>query len=293
MTFFCIDLIAVHLRRLGAMGFLIHFTVVLSLFLLQASQLFAADWSSIVPPDSQQAGRPEIVPTERELSVGEILTLSLPGNRSYSCDVKVDGDSVKVVAQHIHERATLQGVKPGESTIRIYRKFWMDPDVDESYQLVQVVSIVVKSEFSGNSLLEPPQAPETVPLPVRKNGMEWEGHLSRQGDELVTVITDNEQWQALWDKAFGSPAPVVDFGKYGVACVFLGFKADWLYDIHFGEPCLADGLQIIPYDLIEIILELQGPFRASGQYHMKAFDRKKGYGMALQQGSCMDKVVNP
>ncbi len=275
------------------MGFLFHLAVVISVSLLPASQLFAVDWSSIVPPGSPQAGRPEIFPMERDLGVGEILTLPLPGNRSYSCDVKVDGDSVKVVAQDIHERATLQGVKPGESTIRIYRKFWMDPDVDESYQLVQVLSIMVKSEFSGNSLLEPPRAPETVPLPVRKNGMEWEGHLSRQAEELVTVITDATEWQALWAKAFGVPAPAVDFGKYGVACVFLGFQADWLYDIHFGDPCMADGLQIIPYDLIEMILELQGPFRAAGQYYMKAFERKKGYGLALQQGGCLERGAKP
>lgn len=275
------------------MGFLVHLAVVLMLAVLSASQLFAADWSSIVPPGSQQSGRPEVVATERELQIGGVLTLDLPGNRSYSCHVEVDGDSVKLVAQNVHERATLQGVKQGKSTIKIYRKFWMDPDVPESYQLAQVFSIAVRSGFSVHSLLEHGESPESVPLPVQKNGMEWEGHLSRQAEELVTVITDASEWQALWKTAFGVPAPAVDFEHYGVACVFLGFQADWLYDISFGLPCLTEGLQIIPYDLIEIILELQGPFRASGQYHMKAFDRKKGFGMALQQGACLDKVANP
>jgi len=180
---------------------------------------------------------------------------------------------------------TLQGVKPGKSTVRIFRKFWRDPDVRKSYQLVEVVSVAVLSGFRERFPLEKHEAKKTVPVPVRQDGMEWEGHLSHKPEELVTVITDRQEWNALWQRAFAAPAPGVDFKKYGIACVFLGYNADWLYDIDFGEPRIENGLQVIPYDLIEIVLELSGPFRAGGQYHMKAFEREKGYGIGLEKAS--------
>jgi hypothetical protein len=113
--------------------------------------------------------------------------------------------------------------------------------------------------------------------------MEWEGSISRQGTEMLTVVSDAAEWTALWKKAFEKPAPEVDFGKYAVACVFLGFNADWLYSIHIGEPREDGKISILPYGLSEIILELSGPFRASGQYRMKAVPKKEGLGYVFEK----------
>jgi hypothetical protein len=267
------------------------FAVVVTMSLLLVPQAFATDWDSILPPGSQLSGQPEVVSTKIALAVGETLLLPLPGSRSYSCPVEVDGDSVTVVAHDIHESVTLQGVTPGNSTVRIFRKFWQDPDVPASYQLVQVVDVTVTSSFKKNLLPGQQEDTQKIPIPVQKDGMEWEGYLSHQSEELVTVITDGKDWTALWKRAFGVPAPEIDFEKYGVACVFLGFQSDWLYSIHLEEPCVEGDLLIIPYDLMEIILELEEPFRASGQYRMKAYEKKKGYGMILQQGSCQENEL--
>ena len=77
----------------------------------------------------------------------------------------------------------------------------------------------------------------------------------------------------------------MDFEKYVVACIFLGHSADWLYSIGFGQPFLRGNLQVIPFGLAEIILELSGPFKASGQYHMKVFEKKKDVKMILEESS--------
>ncbi len=115
------------------------------------------------------------------------------------------------------------------------------------------------------------------------DGMKWEGYASQQTKRLVKVITDNDEWTALWRRAFDTKAPAVDFDNYAVACVFLGHEADWLYSIAFGEPSLKDGRIVIPYWLGEIYLELAGPFKASGQYHMKVFKKKTGVEMILKE----------
>ncbi|MRR56080.1 MAG: hypothetical protein EG822_16525 [Deltaproteobacteria bacterium] len=269
------------------MRFIQHCALALTVSLLFVSQVFATDWGSLLPEGNRRAGTPDVVPTQKVLTVGETLVLPLPGSKSYRCPVEVDGDSVRIVAHNPLESVTLQGVTPGKSEVRIYRKFWRDPDVADSYQLIQVLEIAVQSGFKESLLLEwHDRNEQTIPLPVRKGDLEWEGNLSRQGQELLTVITDSTEWQSLWQSAFGATAPEVDFNKYGIACVFLGFQADWLYGIEFAEPCLEGGLQVIPYDLIEIILELEGPFRASGQYHMKAYEKKSDFGMIVRKGSC-------
>jgi hypothetical protein len=272
------------------MRFFLHCALALTVSLLLVPQVFATDWGSILPGGRQQAGKPDVVPTQMVLTVGETLVLPLPGSKSYSCPLEVDGDSIRIVAHNPLESVTLQGVTPGKSEVRIYHEFWRDPDVQDSYQLIQVLEITVQSGFKKSLLLERhDRNDQTIPLPVRKGDLEWEGNLSRQGQELLTVITDSTEWQSLWQSAFGATAPEVDFSKYGIACVFLGFQADWLYGIEFDEPCIEGGLQVIPYDLIEIILELQGPFRASGQYHMKAYEKKSGYGMIVRKGSCKEQ----
>lgn len=271
---------------------MVSFAVALTVSLLLVPQVFASEWDSILPAGSPQAGRPEVVTTQKVLVAGESLFLPLPGNKSYSCPVEVEGASVKIVAHNALESVTLQAVTPGTSLVRIYRKFWRDPDVRKSYQLIQVLEITVQSSFKENLLPgQHNEIEQTIQLPVRTSGTEWQGHLSHQSEELLTVITDSHEWNTLWQRAFGAPAPEVDFEKYGIACVFLGFYADWLYHIQLGEPCVKGDLQIVPFDLIEIILELQGPFRASGQYHMKAYEKKKGYGMIVQKGSCEENEL--
>lgn len=262
--------------------------VLLSLCLLPATQLFATDWATVLPPQ-EQTDPARAVRTEHSLRVGELLTLPLPGSRSHSCPVELAGDAVKIVAYNPLTSVTLQGVKPGASTLRISRKFWRDPDLPESYRLVEIVSITVASNFRQPFPLVTPETRKTVSIPTHKNGMDWQGNLSLQHVELVTVITDNHEWTALWQQAFAAPAPPVDFEKYGIACVFLGYHADWLYSIDFGKPRIENGLQVIPYGLADIVLELSGPFRAAGQYRMKAFAREKGYGMALWKGSLDEK----
>lgn len=114
-------------------------------------------------------------------------------------------------------------------------------------------------------------------------GMTWQGHASQQTKSLVKVITDNDEWTALWKRVFDKKAPVIDFDNYAVACVFLGHEADWLYSIAFGEPSLKNGRMVIPYWLGEIYLELAGPFKASGQYHMRVFKKKPGVEMILKE----------
>lgn len=120
-----------------------------------------------------------------------------------------------------------------------------------------------------------------VPRPNQKGVMDWEGNISNQTEALVTVIMNNDEWTALWSRAFSTQAPTIDFDTYAVACVFLGYHAPWLYDIHIGEPREVENMYVIPYGLSEIMLRLSGPFRASGQYRMKGVE-KKGPGMKLE-----------
>jgi len=260
-----------------------HLFAALTAYLLLVPQVFATDWSAILPPDSGQTGQAKVEFLERKLVVGEVLTLPLPGSRSYICPVEVDGGAVRIVAHDIHESVTLQAVTPGTATLRIYRKFWRDPDIPGSSKPVQEIALTVVSAFRDKQLTSRHEAPDTIPPPRLRSALDWEGHLSRQSTELVTVITDGKEWTGLWVRAFGLPAPKVDFSKYAVACVFLGFHADWHYGIHVEEPRAEGGVQVIPYFLSEIMLRLQGPFRASGQYRMKAFEKQPGYKMALKR----------
>ena len=123
---------------------------------------------------------------------------------------------------------------------------------------------------------------ETAP-PASPQKPTWKGSISNQKEEFIQVVETQEQWSELWMRAFAKPAPDVDFGKYAVACVFLGHSADWLYSISFGKPFMRDNLMVIPFGLPEIILELSGPFKASGQYSMKVFEKKKDIKMILEE----------
>lgn len=132
---------------------------------------------------------------------------------------------------------------------------------------------------------------QDVPQPLQKGAMDWEGNISSQSEELLIVITSKKEWAALWSRAFNRPAPEVDFNTYAIACVFLGYNARWLYDIHIGDPRESGNMLVIPYGLSEIMLRLSGPFRASGQYRMKGVQKNKGYEMMLEmmEGSVRGK----
>lgn len=113
--------------------------------------------------------------------------------------------------------------------------------------------------------------------------MEWKGHISNQKDEFIKVVETRGEWTALWRRAFEQPAPKVDFKKYVVACVFLGHQADWLYSIGFEKPVRRGDAWVIPYGLTEIVLDLAKPFKASGQYAMKVFAKRKDAKMILEE----------
>lgn len=118
---------------------------------------------------------------------------------------------------------------------------------------------------------------------AQHQNMTWKGSTSNQREAFIKVVETKEEWTELWRRAFDKSAPDVDFEKYAVACVFLGHSADWLYSIGFGKPYARDNLLVIPYGLAEIILELVGPFKASGQYSMKVFEKRKDVKMILEE----------
>lgn len=156
--------------------------------------------------------------------------------------------------------------------------------------LILLFSLLLLADNCLALSIEPPKITPLGEKPVLNStqgndNMEWKGHLSDQKEKYVKVVADKKEWDELWTRAFNKPAPVVDFENYAVACVFLGHDADWLYSIGFGKPYERDKLLVIPFGLGEIILELSGPFKASGQYHMKVFKKQKGVEMILEDTS--------
>lgn len=262
-----------------AMRILVTFAV----WALLAVQSFGSEWSSILPLDAVKPPRNNVTRENRAIKVGEVVSVPLPGSKSYSCHAEIDGNAVRIVGRDTLSSLTLQGARPGLSTVRIYEKFWRDPDVRESRVLVGEIVYQVSGRKSSRLIDSPEKVLKDIPEPRQTGIMDWEGFMSRQRDEVLTVVTDDREWNGLWESAFGRPAPRVDFDRYAVACVFMGYSADWLYDIHIGDPQADKNILRVPYGLNEIILELSGPFRASGQYRMKAIERKKGYGMVLDR----------
>lgn len=123
---------------------------------------------------------------------------------------------------------------------------------------------------------------EKLPPALAQNKI-WNGYISNQKTEFIKVVESKEEWAELWKRAFDQSAPVINFEKNVVACVFLGHSADWLYSISFGKPFARDNLLVIPLGFAEIILELSGPFRASGQYSMKVFEKKEDVKIIMEE----------
>ncbi len=111
----------------------------------------------------------------------------------------------------------------------------------------------------------------------------WKGFESAQKDLFIKVVENQEEWFGLWKRAFEKPAPEVDFNQHVVACVFLGHQADWLYSIHIDDPVRRGDVWVVTYELVQMILELSGPFKARGQYAMKVLERTKDGPMILEE----------
>lgn len=118
--------------------------------------------------------------------------------------------------------------------------------------------------------------------PSQQQDGTWKGHVSNQQQAFIKIVETPKEWSDLWLRAFEGPAPEIDFEKNVVACVFLGYGADWLYSIHIGEPARRGETWVVPYGLAEMVLELAGPFKAGGQYAMKILEKKKDAPMLLE-----------
>ncbi len=119
---------------------------------------------------------------------------------------------------------------------------------------------------------------------------EWEGYLSAQNEEFIKLVDTPDEWIELWQRAFKKRAPAVDFEKKVVACVFLGHSAKWLYSIQFDGPLRRDNEILIYYSLHDVKLAMSGPFKASGQFSMKVFEKQKGVPMTLKEGGSTAQI---
>jgi hypothetical protein len=119
--------------------------------------------------------------------------------------------------------------------------------------------------------------------------MNWKGRNATQAAPYKKIVSNNTDWDKLWQTAFSKPAPPVDFENFVVACVFLGENADGVYSINFGQSYAQDGMMFIPYGLVMAQLEIarvdgRDEHRSfGGQYHMKVFAKPKGLEMQLRE----------
>jgi hypothetical protein len=228
-----------------------------------------------------------------ELRVGELREVAVPGSRSEIVDVEVEGEAVRAAHDPLRARATLQGAAPGEARVKVFSTFQRFRDPDAKPELVLELLVQV-APAHGELLLPggPPSRPrEPPPPPAASAALDWQGFASLRGEELSTVVQDGAAWEALWRAAFGAPAPEVDFSRHVVACVFLGHRADWLYGLEIGEPRVVDDLAVVPYQLVQLVLELQGPFRPGGQYRMKALPRGAARQFVLSEAPIGGEVL--
>jgi ankyrin repeat protein len=109
-------------------------------------------------------------------------------------------------------------------------------------------------------------------------GMSWQGKDAALKEPFIQVVSDRSEWEALWQRAFTKPAPIVDFGNFAIACVFLGDKADWIYSIGFGKPYLKESVMHVPYRLAMVMLRMApGHGRTfGGQYAMTVIQKQQG-----------------
>jgi hypothetical protein len=180
---------------------------------------------------------------------------------------------VRAAHDPLRARATLQGAAPGEARVKVFSTFQRFRDPDAKPELVLEFLVRVAPAHAELLARGAPPRPREVPPPAASAALDWEGSASLRAEELSTVIQERAAWEVLWRAAFSAPAPEVDFSRHVVACVFLGHGADWLYGIEIGTPRAVDDLAIVPYQLVQLVLELRGPLRPGGQYRMKALPR--------------------
>ncbi len=144
--------------------------------------------------------------------------------------------------------------------------------------------------FLSGGFPKPAEAAAGEPSP-KKSVTEWEGNQSDLVKPYAGIVSTQEEWKALWKKAFGKKSPPVNFKRYAAACVFLGHYPGWWYHIGFGEPYTSGSIIVIPYSLVDLRVELmddgkKGAFRqygSRGQYKMRLVEKKKGFSMKLEQ----------
>jgi hypothetical protein len=120
---------------------------------------------------------------------------------------------------------------------------------------------------------------------------EWEGNESELAEPFTGIVANEKDWNTLWKAAFRNEAPVVDFKINAVACVFLGHYPGWWYHIGLSQPYVSDSTIIVPYDLVDLIVELARDENGSiakeygcrGQYKMRVVEKKPGFSMRLEQ----------
>lgn len=121
--------------------------------------------------------------------------------------------------------------------------------------------------------------------------VEWEGSESELKKPFAGVIDGERDWKDLWKKAFGKKAPVVNFKRYAVACVFLGHYPGWWYRIGFSEPESSGSSIVVRFSLVDLVVELMdngkrgllGEYGTRGQYRMRLVERKQGCTMRIEQ----------
>jgi ankyrin repeat protein len=110
--------------------------------------------------------------------------------------------------------------------------------------------------------------------------MGWEGKESAVEEPLEAAVTDRGEWDRLWRRAFGKDAPDVDFGRFFVACVFLGHRAGWWYSIGFEGPVVRGEEDVVGYGLMMLQMRLSPEGSRNpgfpGQYAMKVFPKRDG-----------------
>lgn len=117
----------------------------------------------------------------------------------------------------------------------------------------------------------------------------WEGRESGLAQPFTGIIGNKKEWKDLWEKAFRKKAPSVDFKRYAVACVFLGHYPGWWYSISLPQHSVSDSTVIVPYELVDLIVELRGDgntlireYGCRGQYKMRVVEKKPGFHMRAE-----------
>ncbi len=123
--------------------------------------------------------------------------------------------------------------------------------------------------------------------------MMWKGGESGIATLLQKAVSTDADWADLWKQAFQKEAPPMDFGRYFVACAFLGHDAGWPYDIVFDEPVVRGKTLAVDFTLVMLRLSMGRPSGRGatngpghgGQYAMKVFPKREGLEIVVRGNS--------